>query len=173
MPARFSAADLIVCRSGATTCAELTVAGKAAVLVPFAAATGDHQLRNAQALEAAGAARIIQEGDLTGAALASRVREIVETTGRLEAMEEASGRLGRPDAAARVADLLTERSHRGTETQRPEEEEEKRNEARRTTPHDGSPLSALAPHSWLPKGTTPLCSLCLGVSVAPFRGTRA
>jgi len=108
MEARFAAADLIVCRSGATTCAELTVAGKAALLVPFAGATGDHQARNARALEAAGAASVIQENDLTGESVALRVRQILETPGSLEAMEDASRRLGRPDAAARVADLLLE-----------------------------------------------------------------
>jgi UDP-N-acetylglucosamine--N-acetylmuramyl-(pentapeptide) pyrophosphoryl-undecaprenol N-acetylglucosamine transferase len=106
MEARFAAADLIVCRSGATTCAELTVAGKAAVLVPFAGATGDHQTLNARALEEAGAASMIEESDLTGETVARRVREILETPGTLEAMEQASRRLGRPDAAARVADLL-------------------------------------------------------------------
>ena len=106
MEARFAAADLIVCRSGATTCAELTVAGKAAVLVPFAGATGDHQTLNARALEKAGAASVIEEHDLTGESLALRVRQILDTAGSLEAMEEASRHLGRPDAAARVADLL-------------------------------------------------------------------
>jgi len=106
MEARFAAADLIVCRSGATTCAELTVAGKAAVLVPFAGATGDHQTLNARALAEAGAASVIEERELTGESVAWRITEILETPRSLEAMEEASRRLGRPDAAARVADLL-------------------------------------------------------------------
>jgi len=106
MEARFAQADLVLCRSGATTCAELTAAGKAAVLVPFALAADDHQRSNARALEAAGAARMIGEKDLTGEALARTVTETLDTPGRLEAMEEAARRVGRPDAAARVADLL-------------------------------------------------------------------
>jgi UDP-N-acetylglucosamine--N-acetylmuramyl-(pentapeptide) pyrophosphoryl-undecaprenol N-acetylglucosamine transferase len=106
MEARFAAADLVLCRSGATTCAELTAAGKAAVLVPFALAADDHQRSNALALQAAGAARMIEEKDLTGETLARAVTETLETPGRLEAMEDAARAVGRPDAAARVADLL-------------------------------------------------------------------
>jgi UDP-N-acetylglucosamine--N-acetylmuramyl-(pentapeptide) pyrophosphoryl-undecaprenol N-acetylglucosamine transferase len=106
MEMRFGQADLVLSRSGATTCAELTAAGKAAVLVPFAAAADDHQRTNARALEAAGAARMIEEKDLTPASLARAVTGVLDEPGRLEAMEEASRRLGRPDAASRVADLL-------------------------------------------------------------------
>jgi UDP-N-acetylglucosamine--N-acetylmuramyl-(pentapeptide) pyrophosphoryl-undecaprenol N-acetylglucosamine transferase len=106
MEARFAQADLVLSRSGATTCAELTAAGKAAVLVPFAAAADDHQRTNARAMEAAGAARMVEEKDLTGASLARAVAGILDEPGTLPAMEEASRRLGRPDAAARVADLL-------------------------------------------------------------------
>jgi len=106
MEARFAEADLVLCRSGATTCAELTAAGKASVLVPFALAAGDHQRSNALALQATGAARMIEEKQLSGPALAQAVMETLETPGRLEAMEDAARAVGRPDAAARVADLL-------------------------------------------------------------------
>jgi UDP-N-acetylglucosamine--N-acetylmuramyl-(pentapeptide) pyrophosphoryl-undecaprenol N-acetylglucosamine transferase len=106
MESRFAAADLVLCRSGATTCAELTVAGKAAVLVPFARAADDHQRTNARALEAAGAAVMLEEKDLDGASLARAVARLVDDPARLVAMEDAARRLGRPDAAARVADLL-------------------------------------------------------------------
>jgi len=106
MEARFAAADLVLCRSGATTCAELTAAGRASVLVPFALAADDHQRSNARALQAAGAARMIEEKDLTGETLARAVTETLETPGKLAAMEDAARALGRPDAAARVADLL-------------------------------------------------------------------
>jgi UDP-N-acetylglucosamine--N-acetylmuramyl-(pentapeptide) pyrophosphoryl-undecaprenol N-acetylglucosamine transferase len=99
MEARFAEADLVLCRSGATTCAELTAAGKASVLVPFALAADDHQRSNARALEAAGAARMIEEKDLTAESLARAVSETLATPGRLEAMED----------AARVADLLEDR----------------------------------------------------------------
>jgi UDP-N-acetylglucosamine--N-acetylmuramyl-(pentapeptide) pyrophosphoryl-undecaprenol N-acetylglucosamine transferase len=106
MEVRFAEADLVLSRSGATTCAELTVAGKAAILVPFALAADDHQRTNARALEAAGAARMLEEKDLSGESLAAAVRALVEGPGRIAAMEEAARRFGRPDAAARVADLL-------------------------------------------------------------------
>ena len=106
MEARFEAADLVLCRSGATTCAELTAAGKASVLVPFALAADDHQRSNARALQAAGAARMIEEKELSGELLARIVTETLETPGRLEAMEDAARAVARPDAAARVADLL-------------------------------------------------------------------
>jgi len=108
MEARVAEADVVVSRSGATTCAELTAAGKPAVLVPFAHAADDHQRVNAQAMEHAGAAVMVEEAGLTGAALAAALRELLEDPARLEAMEEASRALGRPDAAARVADLLLE-----------------------------------------------------------------
>ena len=106
METRFAEADLVLSRSGATTCAELTAAGKASVLVPFAAAADDHQRTNARALEAAGAARMVEEKDLTGRSLADAVLGVLEEPGRLQSMEAASRRLGRPDAAARVADLV-------------------------------------------------------------------
>jgi UDP-N-acetylglucosamine--N-acetylmuramyl-(pentapeptide) pyrophosphoryl-undecaprenol N-acetylglucosamine transferase len=110
MEKRFAAADLVVSRSGATTCAELTAAGKAAVLVPFAKAADDHQRGNAAALEAAGAARMIEEKELTGERLAAAVTDILSDPGRLAAMEDASRASSRPDAASRVADLLVPRA---------------------------------------------------------------
>jgi UDP-N-acetylglucosamine--N-acetylmuramyl-(pentapeptide) pyrophosphoryl-undecaprenol N-acetylglucosamine transferase len=106
MEKRFAEADLVVARSGATTCAELTAAGKASVLIPFALAADDHQRSNALALESAGAARMIEEKDLTGERLAAAVASILGDPGRLQAMEDASRAVARPDAAARVADLL-------------------------------------------------------------------
>jgi len=106
MEARFARADLVVSRSGATTCAELTAAGKAAVLVPFAQAADDHQRFNARAMAAAGAGRMIEERDLTGERLAAVVGECLSDPQRLRAMEDAARGLGKADAAARVADLL-------------------------------------------------------------------
>jgi UDP-N-acetylglucosamine--N-acetylmuramyl-(pentapeptide) pyrophosphoryl-undecaprenol N-acetylglucosamine transferase len=119
MQARFAAADLLLTRSGATTCAELCAAGKAAVLVPFARAADDHQRRNAAALQAAGAAVMLEESELSGEKLAATLRGLLDEPGRMEAMERKARALGRPDAAARVADLLTATAnHRDTETQR-------------------------------------------------------
>jgi UDP-N-acetylglucosamine--N-acetylmuramyl-(pentapeptide) pyrophosphoryl-undecaprenol N-acetylglucosamine transferase len=106
MEQRLAQADLVVCRAGATTCAELAVAGKASVLIPFALSADDHQRQNAAAMEAAGAARMVEEKDLSGATLARAVGDVLADPGRLEVMEKAARTLGRPDAAARVADLL-------------------------------------------------------------------
>lgn len=106
MERRFADADLVLARSGATTCAELTVAGKAAVLVPFARSADDHQRTNARALAAAGAAVMIEERELGGEPLARTLAALAADPARIAAMEESSRRLGRPDAAARVADLL-------------------------------------------------------------------
>jgi UDP-N-acetylglucosamine--N-acetylmuramyl-(pentapeptide) pyrophosphoryl-undecaprenol N-acetylglucosamine transferase len=106
MERRFAKADLVCSRSGATTCAELAAAGKAAVLVPFAQAADDHQRRNALALVAAGAALMVEEKDLAGESLGRAIADLVQHSARISAMEDAARTLGRPDAAARVADLL-------------------------------------------------------------------
>jgi UDP-N-acetylglucosamine--N-acetylmuramyl-(pentapeptide) pyrophosphoryl-undecaprenol N-acetylglucosamine transferase len=103
---RMGDADLILSRSGATTCAELTAGGRAAVLVPFAAAADDHQRSNAKALQEAGAARMIEEKDLTGETLARELSALVDDPGRIREMEDAARSQGRPDAAARVSDLV-------------------------------------------------------------------
>jgi UDP-N-acetylglucosamine--N-acetylmuramyl-(pentapeptide) pyrophosphoryl-undecaprenol N-acetylglucosamine transferase len=100
-------ADLVLSRSGATTCAELTVAGRAALLVPFAGAADDHQTTNARALAAAGAARVIEERELTGESLARAIEALVDAPETLAAMDRAARQLGRKDAAVRVADLLS------------------------------------------------------------------
>jgi UDP-N-acetylglucosamine--N-acetylmuramyl-(pentapeptide) pyrophosphoryl-undecaprenol N-acetylglucosamine transferase len=117
MVERMAGADLVLSRSGATTCAELTVGGRAAVLVPFAQAAADHQRTNAKALEDAGAARMIEEKDLTGEALAREITALVDEPSRIGVMEEAARRLGRPDAAARVADLVLGEPHEGAEAE--------------------------------------------------------
>lgn len=106
MDDRMAEADLVLSRSGATTCAELTVGGRAAVLVPFARAADDHQRTNAQALERAGAARMIEEKNLTGESLARELVALVDAPELIGTMEEAARTLGRPDAAARVTDLV-------------------------------------------------------------------
>ena len=106
MERRFGEADLVLSRSGATSCAELAVAGKASILVPFAGAADDHQTRNARALEASGAALVLEERQLTGESLARAVCGLAFDPSALTAMGAAARRLGRPDAAARVADLL-------------------------------------------------------------------
>jgi UDP-N-acetylglucosamine--N-acetylmuramyl-(pentapeptide) pyrophosphoryl-undecaprenol N-acetylglucosamine transferase len=106
MEARLASADLVLSRAGATTCAELSTAGRAALLVPFAGAADDHQTMNAAVLQRAGAARVLPEAGLDGVTLARAVVELVEEPGRIETMERAARSLARPEAAARVADLL-------------------------------------------------------------------
>ena len=110
IPVQFAAADLLVCRAGATTLAELTVAGKPAILVPFPQAADDHQRRNAEALAQAGAAEMILQKDLNGPALAARIRYFFEHPDELRRMEHNSRALGRPDATARIVDLIEELS---------------------------------------------------------------
>lgn len=105
MPRRFAEADLVLCRSGATTCAELALAGKASILVPFARAADDHQRVNARSLQDAGAALMLEEKDLRGESLAAVVKTLLIPE-RLDLMGQAARKLGRADAAARVADLL-------------------------------------------------------------------
>lgn len=106
MERRMAEADLVLSRSGATTCAELTVAGRTGVLVPFARAADDHQRTNAKALADAGAASMIEEKDLTGETLGHELTRLALSPERIAEMEAAARRRGRPDAAAKLADLL-------------------------------------------------------------------
>ncbi|MFI5090929.1 MAG: undecaprenyldiphospho-muramoylpentapeptide beta-N-acetylglucosaminyltransferase [Terriglobales bacterium] len=103
MPGMFARADLIVCRSGASTVAEVTAAGKPAIFIPFPHAADDHQLRNAEALERAGAAVLIAEKDLSSERLVDVVRELLGDPARLARMSEASRKLSHPDAARQIA----------------------------------------------------------------------
>jgi len=110
IPKQFAAADLLVCRAGATTLAEVTVAGKAAILVPFPQAADDHQRMNAEALAQAGAAEMILQKDLDGPTLAARIRYYVEHQDALRRIGQNSRALGRPDATERIVDLVEELS---------------------------------------------------------------
>lgn len=106
MAGAYLGADLVLCRAGATTLAELTVCKKASVLVPFPHATDDHQAVNAKALVDAGAAVMFRESELTGEKLAATIRELKDDAARREKMEKAAGTLGRPEAAREIADVL-------------------------------------------------------------------
>ena len=101
-------ADLIVCRAGATTLAEVTAAGKAALLVPLPAATDDHQRRNALALAAAGAAEVLLQPAMTGRTLAERIIALVADGGARARMSAASRAMARPDAAKVIVDRALE-----------------------------------------------------------------
>ncbi len=106
----FSRADLVVCRAGATTVAELAAAGKASILIPYPSATDQHQLHNAKALERAGAACVIEQKDLKPARLVDCVMNLLGDGGKLTGMEQRAKSLASPQAAARIADLLEDLS---------------------------------------------------------------
>lgn len=108
MPKAYARADLIVCRAGAATLAEIAVARKAAVLVPFPFAADNHQEVNARSMVDAGAAVLLRESDLSGRKLADVLRELHDDPARRAAMERASGLLGRPEAAREIADVCVE-----------------------------------------------------------------
>jgi len=105
MPAAFGRADLIVCRSGASTVAEVTAAGRPAVFVPFPKATDDHQRRNAEVLVQAGAAMLLPESQLTSERLVQTLTALLGDRARLVAMAEAARRLSHPDAGAEIAGM--------------------------------------------------------------------
>ena len=108
MSRAYAEADLVLCRAGATTLAELTVCKKPSILVPFPAAADDHQVINAASLVAAGAAVMIEERDLTGELLAAEIRAILSNPERRRKMSVAAGRLGAPAAAREIADVCAE-----------------------------------------------------------------
>lgn len=107
----FAKADLVICRAGATTCAELSAAGKAAIMIPLPTAADDHQRKNAEALETAGAARMILQRDLTGESLANEILVLINSPDKISAMETATKKLARKDAAEATVDLIESLNH--------------------------------------------------------------
>jgi UDP-N-acetylglucosamine--N-acetylmuramyl-(pentapeptide) pyrophosphoryl-undecaprenol N-acetylglucosamine transferase len=106
MASLYAQADMIICRAGATTVAEITVAGKAAVFIPFPFAADDHQTQNALALADIGAAEMIHQEELNGAGLAKMIRGYMENRVLLTEMAAKARALGRPDAARVIVDDL-------------------------------------------------------------------
>jgi len=106
MAERFVQVDLIVCRAGAITVAEVAAAGRAALFIPFGAATDSHQLRNAQAMESAGAARLIPEPELTAERLAREILALLDQPQKLSEMEQRAHSLARPRATQEIVDLI-------------------------------------------------------------------
>jgi len=98
--------DLMIGRAGATTIAELTAIGRPAVLIPFPFAADDHQTHNARYLVEHGAARLLQQKDTTGQQLAAVIAELAQDRTVLLAMASASRKLGKPDAAIRIAEAV-------------------------------------------------------------------
>ncbi|GFO68901.1 UDP-N-acetylglucosamine--N-acetylmuramyl-(pentapeptide) pyrophosphoryl-undecaprenol N-acetylglucosamine transferase [Geomonas limicola] len=109
MSAAYGAADLVVCRAGATTIAEITACGKACVFIPFPYATDDHQRKNAESLVNEGAGFLIVEEDLSGEVLATQVRELMEDPKRLAAVERNARGLAQLDAAQVIVSAMMEK----------------------------------------------------------------
>jgi UDP-N-acetylglucosamine--N-acetylmuramyl-(pentapeptide) pyrophosphoryl-undecaprenol N-acetylglucosamine transferase len=103
MPRRLAEADLVVCRAGATTLAELAAAGRPAILVPFPFATDDHQRANAEVVRDAGAAVVIDDRELDGPRCAAEIAALALDTERRLRMGEASRTLALPHAATKIA----------------------------------------------------------------------
>jgi len=108
MSAAYGWASLVVARAGASTLAELTVCRRASILIPFAAAADDHQTKNAAALAQSGAAVVIREADLTADRLAQEIGTLAQAPERIALMEQASARLGRPEAAREIGEVLSQ-----------------------------------------------------------------
>jgi len=106
MAQRFAQADLIVCRSGAITVAEVSASGRAAIFIPFGASTDAHQTRNAAAMQDAGAARLLPQEELTPERLTSEIFSLLDQPRRIREMEDRARVLARPRAAEDIVDLL-------------------------------------------------------------------
>ena len=106
MAERFARADLIVCRAGAITAAEVAAAGRAAIFIPFGASTDSHQLRNAQEMQRAGAARLIPEPQLTAGSLTKEIFLLLDQPAEIQAMAAKARGLAKPHAAQDIVNLI-------------------------------------------------------------------
>ncbi|MCD4652784.1 undecaprenyldiphospho-muramoylpentapeptide beta-N-acetylglucosaminyltransferase [bacterium] len=105
-PEALAASDLVICRAGAMTLAEITARGVPSIIVPWQGAVRDHQTTNARALDQAGAAILVPETGLSGMRLADIIRSLNAHPERLDTMARKARQLGRPDAAQRIADFI-------------------------------------------------------------------
>ena len=108
MAERFAWADVIVCRAGAITAAEIAAAGRAAIFIPFGRATDSHQLRNAQEMTRAGAGRLISEVELTAESLTGEIFSLLNQPQEIEKLSTAARGLARPYAARDIVNLIEE-----------------------------------------------------------------
>jgi UDP-N-acetylglucosamine--N-acetylmuramyl-(pentapeptide) pyrophosphoryl-undecaprenol N-acetylglucosamine transferase len=108
MAERFAWADVIVCRAGAITAAEIAAAGRAAIFIPFGRATDSHQLRNAQEMTRAGAGRLISEAELTAERLTGEIFSLLDQPEEIEKLSTAARGLARPYAARDIVNLIEE-----------------------------------------------------------------
>ncbi len=108
MPLVMAAADLVLCRAGASTLAELTYLGKPAILVPSPNVTNNHQERNARVLEQAGGAKVLLEPEFDAGALLETIRALLADPAGMAQMSECMKACGVPDATERIADMVLE-----------------------------------------------------------------
>jgi UDP-N-acetylglucosamine--N-acetylmuramyl-(pentapeptide) pyrophosphoryl-undecaprenol N-acetylglucosamine transferase len=118
MPEYFAWADLIVCRAGAITAAEVAAAGRAAIFIPFGRATDGHQLRNAQEMTKAGAGRLIAEPQLTAERLAKEIFSLLDQPGEIETLATKARSLSHPHAAREIVDLIEQAERPSSPTPR-------------------------------------------------------
>lgn len=107
----YAQCDLLLCRAGATTLAEVTVCGRPSILVPFPQAAGDHQTANAKTLETAGAAVHVPQADLDARMLCQLIAELAQDIPRLQQMAAAAHKLGKPQALAHITNTLEQQIH--------------------------------------------------------------
>ena len=107
MPERYRLASLVICRSGATTLAEVTAAGKVSILIPFPYATHNHQEHNARVMEAANAGELILDNELSGKRLAESIKRAMNEPEHIQTMEDNSYRLGNREATEKVRKICT------------------------------------------------------------------
>jgi UDP-N-acetylglucosamine--N-acetylmuramyl-(pentapeptide) pyrophosphoryl-undecaprenol N-acetylglucosamine transferase len=105
LPSRIAAAHLVICRSGASTLSEITVIGRPAILIPYPHAMDDHQAANADVLTNKNAAWMVRQDDLDAPKLAKMLEQILSNPSELTERAANAAKLGRPDAAARLADI--------------------------------------------------------------------
>jgi UDP-N-acetylglucosamine--N-acetylmuramyl-(pentapeptide) pyrophosphoryl-undecaprenol N-acetylglucosamine transferase len=113
MAAAMARADLVVCRSGAGTVAELAVIGRPAVFVPLPTAADDHQRKNAIAVSSRGAGICVDEASMNEGVLGDALVDLLRDRGAIETMSRRSRELGRPSASQNIADEMIELSKRG------------------------------------------------------------
>jgi UDP-N-acetylglucosamine--N-acetylmuramyl-(pentapeptide) pyrophosphoryl-undecaprenol N-acetylglucosamine transferase len=118
MPERFEWADIIVCRAGAITAAEVAAAGRAAIFIPFGRATDSHQLRNGQEMARQGAGRVITETELTGERLSKEIFALLDEPERIERMSLAARKLSWPNATRDIVNLIEQAAGIATPTEK-------------------------------------------------------
>ena len=108
MPVRYRLASLVICRSGATTLAEITAAGRVSFLIPFPYAANNHQEHNARIIETASAGEVVLDKEISGARIAKSIKKAMDEPENLQKMEDNSYRLGSRDATRKVQEICLE-----------------------------------------------------------------